>query len=705
MMFLQSGSGTLTFSGTNGALLSWQQDGCELLAPSAVPFTLGLRDSSGSLRIVSGNEFQARIRTCGEQQLCMDFHSCADFPDLRVVIRIRAERNFFCFRPEVENVPDGWLLEWIDPVQPVLPPSGKLFWPRTEGILIDDLRFREKTHNKYRILGFLDGPEGGYYPGVCQMQFLAWMREGRFLYFGAHDAKHGTKAVEFAPEGDRNTRLSLQTFCGAASPYRSDFDYVLTAGPGDWMDACGIYRDWAETHTELPPRGQFSALVRESPLVVIYPVRGTGSDTGPMPPLKNYFPYSAAMPLMQEYADKTGSRIMALLMHWEGTAPWAPPYVWPPFGGEDCLRDYADRLHAEGHFLGVYCSGTAWTQKSCLTDYSMEDFCRKNHLEDVMIRGPRGEIDAVICNGEDSQRLGYDLCLAESWPADTVCAEVSKLNPRIIDYAQFFDQNLGGAFHPCYARGHSHPPVPGPWQTEVMQSILKRCSRSGILLGSEAAAAHPYLKYLPLNDLRASFAWNMGGVPVPGYEFVFHQYICNFMGNQCGISYHMDCDASPDNLLYRIAYAFAAGNLLSVVLEENGLIHWGWVAPWNMKKPEQKPILSLIRKLNDFRRRHSDFLLYGKMLKPPFSVSCKKFPMKIYYGERDFDAVLHSCWEAPDGRRSAAVFVNWQQEPQTIVVSANGKETEITLEPLSARLCDSHTLMDFPDQSSACRMV
>jgi len=68
--------------------------------------------------------------------------------------------------------------------------------------------------------------------------------------------------------------------------------------------------------------------------------------------------------------------------------------------------------------------------------------------------------------------------------------------------------------------------------------------------------------------------------------------------------------------------------------------------------------------------------------------------MKIYYGERDFDAVLHSCWEAPDGRRSAAVFVNWQQEPQTIIVSADGKETEITLEPLSARLCDFSRLMD-----------
>ncbi len=690
MIFLRNETGVLTFSPVNGALLSWKQNQYELLSPSGTLFTMGLRDSAGNLQILSGNEFCPEFRISGHKHLTVTFRDCRIFPEIQVTIRIRSEKKFFCFRPEVKGIPDDRLLEWIDPVQPVLSPGGKLFWPRTEGILIDDLRFREKTHQKYHILGFLDTTEGGYYPGICQMQFLAWMRNGRFLYFGAHDAKHGTKAVEFAPDGAENTRLSLQTFCAGKSPYRSSFDYVLFAAQGDWMDACKVYRDWAESCTSLPPKGHFPEIVKQSPLTVIYPIRGTGSDTGPMPVLESFFPYSNAMKLIRRYAKQTRSRLMALLMHWEGTAPWAPPYVWPPFGGEAMLREYAEQLHAEHHFLGVYCSGTAWTQKSFLTDYSMEEICRKKHLKKYMIRGPRHEINAVICNGKDSQRSGYDLCLAESWSSRTVCAEVAKLNAVPLDYVQFFDQNMGGAFHPCYARNHSHPPVPGRWQTDVMRSVLKRCASIGNMpLGSESAAAHPYLQYLPMNDLRSSFAWNMGGVPVPGYEFVFHEYVCNFMGNQCGISYHIDCEKSPGNLLYRLAYAFISGNLLSVVLNKHGQIHWGWIAPWNMKKPEQNPVIRLIRELNGFRRKHPEFLLCGRMQKPHFSVSCKKYPLEVVCGRREFDAVLHSCWEAPDGQ-TAAIFVNWRKTSQTVAVSSGAGELEWTMNPLSAQIfCDS----------------
>ena len=79
-----------------------------------------------------------------------------------------------------------------------------------------------------------------------------------------------------------------------------------------------------------------------------------------------YYPYANVLPIAKEFSEKMNSKIMALPMHWEGTAPWAPPYVWPPYGGEDEFCSFVDSLHAQGNLAGVYCSGIGWTTESYL---------------------------------------------------------------------------------------------------------------------------------------------------------------------------------------------------------------------------------------------------------------------------------------------------------------------------------------------------
>lgn len=684
--------GSFRFQENDGSLVSVSSGNHELPLSGAPFFSLGLRSQTGELVTLSSADFHF---SCTEENDVLLFRHSGHpgFPELCVRTAIREQDGMLHFRPDVRNVPFEYLLEWIDLPQPVLPEGGTIFWPQLEGVLIDDPRARQNSPwSRYHVLGFLGRTEGiaysegGYYPGVCQMQFLSWEKDGYVLYFGAHDLKHGTKAVEYEPLENGTVRLSLQTFCGGAEPYLPEFDYVLSFRRGNWMDACSIYREWISHDPRMPEKGRLPALVKESPVVVIYPVRGYGDDKGRMDTCNEYYPYVNALPHVENYAERFESKVLALLMHWEGTAPWAPPYVWPPCGGEEELKKFSDALHAGGNYLGLYCSGTAWTQKSCILAYSRERECEEKGLKRNMIRGPKGEIEAVICCAPEAQRLGFDMCLTEEWPRRTLCNEFEKIRNADVDYVQFFDQNLGGAYHACYSRAHRHPAVPGAWQTEAMQSLLAEMTESlrgkEVLLGCEGAAADAYLRHLPFNDLRA--CWNYTrGIPVPGYQFVFHEYCNNFMGNQCGIHAAVDCRISPGHLLYRTAYAFVSGDLLSVVLKNAGRIHYGWGASWDLPEPDQESVITLIRNLNAMRRKYGKFLQFGRMEKMRTELTCGTWDLAVHGKILSMPSVLSSAWTAPDGER-AEIFVNYLTEAQKVRLRSRGREKTVEIPPLTA---------------------
>jgi len=661
---LKSGSSVMKFAAGNRAILSLKANGVELLKKSNQFFTLGFRNAAGDPVLIGSRRFKA---SGDEKQFKFSAHPA--FPSIRVTVEIRTENGFYYFRPSVAHREKELILEWIDVPQLTVSHQGNLFWPWSEGCLIDDSSLFHKTW-PLSPLGFPNGYPP-HYPGRCQMQFMAHYDETGGVYFGAHDLAHTTKGIYFNYEGRGRTRLALQTFCDAENHYHSTFEYVIGAFAGDWMSACDLYREWARQDPALPRKRKLPQWLEESPVVMIYPVRGKGDDKGTMEP-NEYFPYIKALPTVRHYAAKFKSRILALLMHWEGTAPWAPPYVWPPYGGTELLKDYQDALHAQGHLLGVYGSGTAWTQTSSITDYSREEQCEREGLRRYMIRGPKGEINAKVCNGPKnvSQRIGYDLCVAEEWSRETIKREIRKLAQAGIDYAQFFDQNLGGASHLCYSREHCHPPLPGRSQVESMSSLLEECVQeiracgSEMILGAEAAAAEPYLKHLPFSDLRYGSAF-VYGVPVPAYAYVYHEYVVNFLGNLGDVRFRKEYWKHPELLLYRTAYAFNAGDLLSILLKDRGKIQWGWAIKWAVSPPDQKSIIELVHNLNALRRQYPQFLYRGRMLRPLVEIKGATCEIPAFHRVVRRDSFFTSSWQAPDGKK--AVFVtNFRMNAQRV---------------------------------------
>ena len=674
---------TLTVDRERGRILEGTRNGHALLLPSQQAFLLLLRHRSGDSALLRESDFEL----CRYADGVFSYEKCASFPEITVELTIRCSPRFISFTNAVAGVPDDWALEWIDAPQVTVPKDRTLFQPLYDGLLVTEPDRRNHTSWAYHPIEFTKRGQafGSLFPGRCMMQFMADYDDHEGVFFAAFDRQRIPKAMEYEPLPGNVIRLSMQTFtgCGFGAGYTTSFEYVLTGFSGDWMHAASIYRDWYESQAA-PPR-PLPAWMEKSPVVVIYPVLGTGLDHGKHKLKPNcYYPYGKAIPYLKELKRKFDSPVMALLMHWEGTAPWAPPYIWPPLGGEDSLAELRDRLHAEGDLLGLYASGTAWTQTSSISDYSMVEKCAEEGLEKYMLRGPHGEIDAAVCNGENSQRLGYDLCLCESWSRRQIVGEMAKVAKFGADYCQCFDQNNGGGQHICYSQKHHHPPVPGPAQTESVLQLLReirtavRESGRDMALGCESSAAEPFVDDLPFNDARPNFALKHG-LPVPAQSFVFHGRTLCFAGNQCGISWIVKIGECPENILYREAYAFNAGDLLAVTLKENGRIHWCWCAEWDEPEPDQTEIAILVRNLNTVRKQYPEFLLHGRMIEPLQPVRAGTWTMKLTDRELPLPSVLHNSWQAPDGRR-CQIVTNYLPHEQTVTVGAQTHK----LPPLTA---------------------
>jgi hypothetical protein len=660
-------------------------------------FTVRFRDNAGkpvdmtssdaqSIQVVSGTEDK-------ETKVDIAFKALGNL-DVNANVKISCSEGdpLTYWNLAVENNTDFYI-EWIDFPDVVVPNDlagnggdAKLLWPAAEGVVIEDIRARENS------MWFKYGPSvypakgwEGIYPGPASTQFMAYYDRDGGLYLGAHDNQCNVKAIEFYRYDEDGIRLEFKLFPGAIGKgkYRMEFDMVLGVFTGDWYDAADIYRRWYESSAaEKPVRIAENKLIpewtEESPIVVSYPVRGK-YHVGNMDPNNEYYPFINAVPYLEKLSEDTDSKVMALLMHWEGTAPWAPPYVWPPLGGEEGFRKFIDKMHEDGNLVGVYCSGIGWTQESVIVkDYNRRMDFDKQNLKDIMCESPEGELPySNICTGEI--RWGYDMCPANDRVKEITAEEISKIAEAGVDYIQFFDQNLGGAPYTCYSKKHGHPPAPGKWRNEAMIELItelnKAVSQYGrkVAIGCEVGAAEPFIPYLPFNELRYCATFDLGR-PVPLYQYLFHEYLNSFMGNQISSCLVIDINKSPDNILMRMALAFIIGEMFTFVFREKGTISWDWGTEWSLPAPDQDKVKKLVKHLNAWRKYNGKpFLHLGRMYKPYELKNVKDRTFEYYDGRiLVMPSILTSRWSSPDGRE-AQVLANYTDDLQNVTLVLKGQ--------------------------------
>ncbi len=572
------------------------------------------------------------------------------------------------------------MIEWIE-VMPLILPSlrgeggalnGEMLYPYNEGAIVDSVQMRQASG-----LGSIE-PEypsrGSYliFPNMICSQMMAYLYDGddgrAALYLGAHDASRGVKGIDFNSAKD-GVEMIFRCFCGVdyGADYEAGFPFVIKPVSGDWEAAAEVYRTWFEENlpkrlAKIADNKTLPDWYEDNPFVISYPVRGIHDMDIPMNP-NGLYPYTNGLPLIDEIAEKTDARLLVLLMHWEGTAPWAPPYVWPPYGDPDNFDEYLEALHARGHMLGVYCSGFGYTINSNLVDYNCAEAYEKNGLEAGMCAAPNGEISiSRICIG---QRSGYDICPASELGKSILADAYLPLLTSKVDYAQILDQNHGGGQYFCYSKEHGHAPAPGPWMTENMQNLLGEWNDTAgrILLGCESAAAEPFIGNLLFSDNRFPLCYLIGR-PVPLYAYFYHEYVRNFMGNQICCPF----PTTMDTLCYRLGYSFSIGDCMTVVLCPDGALMHSWGTRDFVHTPDKEKALAFVARMMKFYREEAKPFLYNGRMIEGLPVECGLAP----FGH-NLPEILSSAWEA-DGKR-VQILINAFDEDITCKVG--GKEVTV----------------------------
>lgn len=714
-MRLNTKHSTLQFD-ERGSIRSYQIRQKEMIAKGAGErplFLIRLRTGTGEA--VDVDAFSFRSVSCKRTGRGLDFlYTEQERLELSVKahIIVNEARDRFEFSIAVRNGTDC-CVEYIDYPELTVPNdfvsdggTGKLFWPAMEGCEVSDPSQRDSAMAegyRYQPVGYPSKGWEGFYPGPVQMQFMAYYTKEGGFYFAAHDPRYNPKAIEYH-RTEYGVRMEYRVFPSLEghTEYEADFPYILKDGVGDWMDAAKLYRDFVQSSCRLPEffsrREQVPEWLKESPMVLIYPVRGE-KDTGQMEP-NCFFPYEKILPLVEKYAQILETKILVLLMHWEGTAPWAPPYIWPPYGGERMFKDFVDRMHASGNLVGLYASGIGWTDESVLwPQYQKKQYRQDHGLIDIMCAAPDQSVPhSLICNGPI--RWGYDMCPANEFVTDCVVGEISKVIDSQVDYLQYFDQNLGGMSQLCYSKKHGHLPVHGKWAVDAMNRLyeevenLIREKGSDLVIGCEAAAAESYFHMLTFSDLRYNINFYYAR-PVPAYAFVYHQYLFNFMGNENNFNHAVPEAENPFSLHFRMAYSFVSGDLLTGVLNGRGELFWDWGTVWEIPGPDQPTLLKLVRNLLRLRKGAAKrYLLSGKMIRP---ISCQQDGMFSLI-RRDgtvveYPRVLSSAWEDEEGSR-VQIFVNYTDSDREILLErpcrlAAGKDRGAVVTRLVVREFDA----------------
>jgi hypothetical protein len=125
--------------------------------------------------------------------------------------------------------------------------------------------------------------------------------------------------------------------------------------------------------------------------------------------------------------------------------------------------------------------------------------------------------------------------------------------------------------------------------------------------------------------------------------------------------------------MLRLAYSFIIGDLLTIVINEDGEIIWAWGQRDFSTLPDREPIMEFIKDATALRRGiGKDYLVYGEMT-APLTVKCEEEGMfKLKTGDYEYyPAVLTSCYKNDKGEK-AQILATYRSKEETCEIDLSG---------------------------------
>ncbi|MBP7638290.1 MAG: hypothetical protein KBA18_10475 [Kiritimatiellae bacterium] len=492
------------------------------------------------------------------------------------------------------------------------------------------------------------------------MQFSALINtNGPSFYFDHRDPAVGAKGCEIAiaKEGGRLTYTGIHVPGLPKRPpaaYRIAYTSGFTPFAGGWFEAGQIYKKWGTA------QAWFVNRKAENPL------RKIGMWVWNRGLIKD------ALPPVERLQKELGDIPVAVDWYWWHGNPYDTDYpdFWPPREGVDAFRAAVARLQDQGIFAQVYINGVCW---------DMDGKTWQEGGEEGVFVQRDGRPRNTAFNRYNHHRLAY-MCGEAPKFQDRIAAVVrhlreSGLNGQYLD--MIGNSTMAGR---CYNPRHVHPKGGGSFGPDGYRAMLQRLKRENPVFPLTTEGANE--AYMDLMD--GSICCNSTSLErldaIPMFQSVYHGSYA-FFGN-----YAYPDGTRPWDPLWPPEDRWKEEKPWHTLYPDQFFLELGRTVSWGVQPmvcnirdnlftdPELAPALRFTLDTARFYHANREFLFDGQMLSSS-GFTCPTVPVdhlirSIFTKEHEckprhaeMPAVLHSAWQAPDGRK-ALILVNWTRSEQ-----------------------------------------